>query len=353
MERDEETGFSYHGSRYYAGWLGRWTSCDPIGTPGGINLYRYVNNRPISLVDKTGREGENPSPQKSTDENADTKQKLQKLVANTQKELEERKRERAPLEVEQWELTQQLDKLKPEEKEARDGIQKQIDANKGPLEVANNKIEELETILEDSKKVLNEYAEAEAKAKAEEDDPRAGLDVSLQYNPSDLGKSKTGNTVNLPSVEGQVVGIYRNVGKKWDKGLPFHLSELTVGKEPSVVLDFKGHKTDETGSNWSPPSAGFQITAVNLAWKLEQKGKDVDFIELGLPIQLPIVDTAGNLKWQGAAELDIHLDAILKTPKLTVFGTGNVGGTFNNPDPDGRRRFINAAGAGVGIKASF
>src|SRR6266568_8196847 len=28
-ERDEESGFYYHGARYYAPWLGRWTSCDP------------------------------------------------------------------------------------------------------------------------------------------------------------------------------------------------------------------------------------------------------------------------------------------------------------------------------------
>ena len=30
-ERDEENGLYYHGARYYAPWLGRWTSCDPAG----------------------------------------------------------------------------------------------------------------------------------------------------------------------------------------------------------------------------------------------------------------------------------------------------------------------------------
>ena len=30
-ERDEETGLYYHGARYYACWLGRWTSVDPAG----------------------------------------------------------------------------------------------------------------------------------------------------------------------------------------------------------------------------------------------------------------------------------------------------------------------------------
>ena len=30
MERDEESGLEYHGARYYAPWLGRWLSCDPL-----------------------------------------------------------------------------------------------------------------------------------------------------------------------------------------------------------------------------------------------------------------------------------------------------------------------------------
>ena len=33
-ERDEETGLYYHGARYYAPWLGRWTAADPIGLGG-------------------------------------------------------------------------------------------------------------------------------------------------------------------------------------------------------------------------------------------------------------------------------------------------------------------------------
>ena len=30
-ERDEENGFTYHGARYYAPWLARWTACDETG----------------------------------------------------------------------------------------------------------------------------------------------------------------------------------------------------------------------------------------------------------------------------------------------------------------------------------
>ena len=53
-ERDEETGFNYHGARYYAPWLGRWISCDPSGLVDGLNLYRYVRCNPMVLTDPSG-----------------------------------------------------------------------------------------------------------------------------------------------------------------------------------------------------------------------------------------------------------------------------------------------------------
>ena len=56
-ERDEETGLSYHGARYYACWLGRWTASDPIGLGDGVNRYAYVAGRPISLTDPGGTKG--------------------------------------------------------------------------------------------------------------------------------------------------------------------------------------------------------------------------------------------------------------------------------------------------------
>ena len=55
-ERDEENGFSYHGSRYCAPWLGRWTSCDPTGISDGLNTYCYVRNNPCAFADPTGNE---------------------------------------------------------------------------------------------------------------------------------------------------------------------------------------------------------------------------------------------------------------------------------------------------------
>ncbi|KAN0108657.1 hypothetical protein V8E51_008399 [Hyaloscypha variabilis] len=37
----------YHGARYYAPWLSRWVSTDPIGIKDGLNLYEYVSSNPI------------------------------------------------------------------------------------------------------------------------------------------------------------------------------------------------------------------------------------------------------------------------------------------------------------------
>jgi RHS repeat-associated protein len=54
MERDEESGLSYHTARYYLPWVGRWGGCDPIGEKGGINLFAYANCSPIELLDIKG-----------------------------------------------------------------------------------------------------------------------------------------------------------------------------------------------------------------------------------------------------------------------------------------------------------
>ncbi len=54
MERDEESGLCYHGARYYLPWLGRWSSADPIGIAGGINLYEAFKSNPACFCDTSG-----------------------------------------------------------------------------------------------------------------------------------------------------------------------------------------------------------------------------------------------------------------------------------------------------------
>ncbi|GGP94048.1 SpvB/TcaC N-terminal domain-containing protein [Streptomyces melanogenes] len=60
-EKDEGTGFTYHGARYYAPWLGRWASADPAGPVDGPNLYAYARNRPTTMVDPGGLQTTEPT----------------------------------------------------------------------------------------------------------------------------------------------------------------------------------------------------------------------------------------------------------------------------------------------------
>ncbi|HKY21466.1 MAG TPA: SpvB/TcaC N-terminal domain-containing protein [Vicinamibacterales bacterium] len=56
QERDDDTGLSYHGARYYAPWLARWTAPDPSGMVDGPNLYQYARSNPIANSDPNGRD---------------------------------------------------------------------------------------------------------------------------------------------------------------------------------------------------------------------------------------------------------------------------------------------------------
>lgn len=59
-ERDEESGLSHHGARYYAPWLGRWTAPDPAGIVDGTNLYLYAKGTPTKLIDSNGGQARAP-----------------------------------------------------------------------------------------------------------------------------------------------------------------------------------------------------------------------------------------------------------------------------------------------------
>ncbi|XYQ83127.1 RHS repeat domain-containing protein [Pseudomonas syringae] len=52
-ERDA-SGLYYYGLRYYAPWLQRWISPDPMGTEAGLNLYAFTFNNPLRHIDYQG-----------------------------------------------------------------------------------------------------------------------------------------------------------------------------------------------------------------------------------------------------------------------------------------------------------
>ena len=55
-ELDTETGLYYYRARYYDATGGRFVSEDPINFSAGVNFYRYVGNKAISLRDPTGKD---------------------------------------------------------------------------------------------------------------------------------------------------------------------------------------------------------------------------------------------------------------------------------------------------------
>jgi RHS repeat-associated protein len=48
------TGMYYYGYRFYDPNLQRWINRDPIGERGGVNLYEFVRENPIGLIDTLG-----------------------------------------------------------------------------------------------------------------------------------------------------------------------------------------------------------------------------------------------------------------------------------------------------------
>lgn len=52
-ERDA-TGLYYYGARYYAPWLQRWISPDPLGDVDGLNLYAMARGNPLRFRDADG-----------------------------------------------------------------------------------------------------------------------------------------------------------------------------------------------------------------------------------------------------------------------------------------------------------
>jgi RHS repeat-associated protein len=53
-KEQDDSGLYHLGARYYAAWLGRFTSADPKGAGDGLNLYQYAQSNPVMLTDPGG-----------------------------------------------------------------------------------------------------------------------------------------------------------------------------------------------------------------------------------------------------------------------------------------------------------
>ena len=62
-EKDEESGYSYFGARYYDSDISVWLSVDPLADAfPSISSYAYCNNNPIMYIDLNGMEAESHNP---------------------------------------------------------------------------------------------------------------------------------------------------------------------------------------------------------------------------------------------------------------------------------------------------
>jgi RHS repeat-associated protein len=92
-ERDQENDLYYHGARYYAPWLGRWTACDPKGIDEGLSSYWYARDNPVTLIDRRGMDATTPeeTPEEQARREQWRKENTQKALAAAAEAIEDRK----------------------------------------------------------------------------------------------------------------------------------------------------------------------------------------------------------------------------------------------------------------------
>jgi len=87
-ERDEETGLYYYGMRYYAAWICRFVSVDPLQFEyPELTPFQYSNNNPVTMIDLDGAEGVKPEDEKKI-KWAERTEKAQEIVLNIRENSE-------------------------------------------------------------------------------------------------------------------------------------------------------------------------------------------------------------------------------------------------------------------------
>ena len=85
-EKDQETGFSYFGSRYYSSDLSIWLSVDPMSDKyPSLSPYVYCADNPVKLVDPNGMQWETPEDEKKANE---MKDKAIDRISHYQKQID-------------------------------------------------------------------------------------------------------------------------------------------------------------------------------------------------------------------------------------------------------------------------
>jgi RHS repeat-associated protein len=312
-ERDEETGFYYHGARYYAPWLARWTAADLIGISDGPNLYSYVNNNPLTFVDKTGSEGAkgnlDPVPAGDT---AGMKAKLQGTIDNAQKNIAELEKESAPLRQEQAELVvsqMDLDPKDPKQKAQLDKIQTQIAANATKLKTFSDRTEREQKVIDESKELLAAILKKEEDSKLDPTTP--GTD--LQTGGSGVGvftKHPKGSwdvfQVTLLPRNFELIPLYKSA-----------LLDIALFKEPGVQLTVQQQPKDTGPGYETHTTVGGTVDVFNIS-------SDAKRIEGALTFSGGYDTLGKNVAFTGVLGLKYTLTENARIPIIGRFGTNKV-----------------------------
>jgi len=72
-EKDNESGLYYYGARYYAPWMLRFISVDPLADKyADLNSYNYAGNKPINKIDIDGLQEEDRTETNTPESNGNT-----------------------------------------------------------------------------------------------------------------------------------------------------------------------------------------------------------------------------------------------------------------------------------------
>jgi RHS repeat-associated protein len=116
-ERDAALGLDNHGFRYYDPEIGRYSTRDPIGhLSGTMNVYAYVGNNPVNVVDPLGlgppKEKEEVTPKKPTVEDArDVVKKMRRIIGEAEsvnRELQSNREKLENIRTQRNELSAQI-----------------------------------------------------------------------------------------------------------------------------------------------------------------------------------------------------------------------------------------------------
>lgn len=248
-EREEETGLYYHGARYYACWLGRWTAADPTGFVDGVNLYAYVRGNPVNLVDPTGNRGRRRG---SAEEWAAVDptglHRLNPLFENvkTPEELRDRLDEMDPFAPEE-----RKEEIRAKREKQRENLQKKRETRKrvlrslepapdqafwGPIPAVHDVTEALEA-------VEAEHAAVEVLSKAPDfdssEEKKFAEDVAEKLSRNPVMKAKITGRDRGPELQAFPIG-----GDEYNIGYDNNWNVFDQSKNPEHKSDFSFNMTD-------------------------------------------------------------------------------------------------------------